>query len=323
VNLQLSQSRPALGLVCVTVSDAVRYRTLTRTNYLKLPLAARAAKLRDLYTANLETMLRALEFCRAHDLRLYRVTSQLFPMSDLEDGVGAAVVEELSARLLEVGARAAAFDVRVVVHPEQFVVLSSDTSSVARNAVSILEGHARQLDLMGLPASQWTMLLIHGGKGGRGEVLAKRIAALPDNVRSRLALENDEHAYGAADILAVCREAGVPMVFDAHHHAVHAKLESYEDESVTRFTTAARATWSDPAWQIVHLSNGKDGFLDRRHSDLIDTFPSAFLNVPFVELEAKAKEIAIADLRPRLERDEPVLHITRDPPSDAAFPDAE
>jgi hypothetical protein len=33
-------------------------------------------------------------------------------------------------------------------------------------------------------------------------------------VRSRLTLENDGHAYGAAEVLAVCRAAGVPMVFD-------------------------------------------------------------------------------------------------------------
>jgi UV DNA damage endonuclease len=314
---------PALGLVCITVADTVRYRTLTRTNYLKLHENARAEKLRELYTDNLSRLLGALEFCRLHEIRLYRMSSQLFPMSDLEDGVGATVLEELSPSMLEVGRRAARYNVRVVVHPEQFVVLSSDTPSVARNAVSILEGHARQLDWMGLPRSQWTTLLIHGGKGGRGDALVERITALPDNVRSRLALENDEHAYGAADILEVCRKADVPMVFDAHHHAVHAKLESYEDESVAHFTREARGTWSDPAWQIVHLSNGKDRFLDRRHSDLIDTFPSAFLIVPFVELEAKAKEVAIADLRPRLEADEPVLHVTRAQPLENAFPDTD
>ncbi|NJK44681.1 MAG: UV DNA damage repair endonuclease UvsE [Pleurocapsa sp. SU_196_0] len=312
-----------MGLVCITASERIRYRTITRTNYLRLQGEARGDKLRELYAFNTAKLLEALEFCFENGIRLYRVTSQLFPMSDLPDGVGETVLTEIAPRLLEVGRRAELYGIRVVVHPEQFVVLSSDSPEVARNAVGILEGHARQMDFMGLPRDQWSMLLIHGGKGGRSDALVERIAALPDFVRLRLALENDEHAYGAAEILEVCQRSGVPMVFDAHHHIIHDKLDSYEHESVAQFTHAARDTWSDPAWQLVHLSNGKERFSDRRHSDLIDQFPSAFLTVPFVEIEAKAKEIAITDLRERLTRDEPVLNVTREPPSENAFPDLE
>jgi UV DNA damage endonuclease len=321
--MSVSPRVPALGLVCITASERIRYRTITRTNYLRLHGEARGDKLRELYAFNAVKLLEALTFCFENGIRLYRVTSQLFPMSDLEDGVGETVLTEISPRLLEVGRHAELYGIRVVVHPEQFVVLSSDSPEVARNAVGILEGHARQMDFMGLPRTQWSMLLIHGGKGGRSDALVERIAALPDNVRLRLALENDEHAYGAADILEVCQRSGIPMVFDAHHHVIHDKLDNYEHESIAQFTLTARDTWHDPAWQLVHLSNGKERFSDRRHSDLIDQFPSAFLTVPFVEIEAKAKEIAITDLRERLTRGKPVLNVTRDPPSEAAFPDLE
>ena len=60
---------------------------------------------------------------------------------------------------------------------------------------------------------------------------------------------------------------------------------------------AAATTWPDPAWQVVHLSNGKGGFLDREHSDLIEQVPPAYRNVPWIEVEAKGKETAIAQLR--------------------------
>ena len=323
VNNSGSSSRPVLGLVCITATELIRFRTITRTNYLKLSDEARELKLRELYTGNLAKLLEALEFCAVTGIRLYRMSSQLFPMSDLEDGVGQRVMLELGGRFQEVGALAARHGIRVVVHPEQFVVLSSDSESVAANGVKILSGHAQQFDLMGLAQSQWAMLLIHGGKAGRGDALAERITALPENIRSRLTLENDEYAYGAAEILEVCRAARVPMVFDAHHHVIHDKLLSYEDPSIAAFTQAARDTWSDPTWQIVHLSNGKERFSDRRHSDLIDEFPSAFLDVPFVEIEAKAKEIAIADLQSRLEQPNPVLRVVREPPLEAAFPDLE
>ena len=317
------EPRPHLGLVCITASPQIRFRTITRTNYLRLEPTARLEKLRELYASNTAKLLEALDFCLASGIGLYRLTSQLFPMHDLDDGVGAMALEEIASLLPEVGRRSALYGIRVVIHPEQFVVLSSDSPEIAQNAVALLEGHARHLDLMGLPRTQWTMLLIHGGKGGRPDALVKRIAALPNNVRHRLALENDEHAYRAQAMLEVCQRSGVPMVFDAHHHVIHEKLDSYEHPSIAQFTQAARATWSDPAWQIVHLSNGKERFADRRHSDLIDQFPSAFLNVPFVEIEAKAKEVAILELRERLLKNPPVLNMTRDPPPEPAFPDSE
>ena len=53
---------------------------------------------------------------------------------------------------------------------------------------------------------------IHGGKGDRADALVRVIRGLPDGIRTRLVLENDEYAYSAAEILDVCRRAEVPMV---------------------------------------------------------------------------------------------------------------
>jgi UV DNA damage endonuclease len=191
--------------------------------------------------------------------------------------------------------------VRVVIHPDQWVVLNSESPNVVGNSIAILEEHARTFDLLGLPRSPWSTMLIHGGKGGRPDELVAAIERLPANVRSRLALENDESCYSAHQIEDVCRRAGVPMVFDAHHHVVREKLDSYEHPSVREMTLAARQTWQPhPEWQLVHISNGAGSFADPRHSEKISRFPSGFLDVPWVEVEAKAKEDAIGPLRRRL-----------------------
>lgn len=39
---------------------------------------------------------------------------------------------------------------------------------------------------------------------------------LPPHVRARLVLENDEMAYAAEELLPVCEELEVPLVFDFH-----------------------------------------------------------------------------------------------------------
>jgi UV DNA damage endonuclease len=185
----------------------------------------------------------------------------------------------------------------LVVHPDQFVVLSSDSPEVVANSIKILQMHAMIMDKLGLPRSPWAMIEIHGGKSDRSERLVEVIRSLPEEIRSRLALENDEYAYSAEEILAVCRQAGVPMVFDAHHHVIHEGLDSYDHPSVAQMQAAACTTWPVLQWQLVHISNGRSAFADRNHSDLITVMPSSYRNAPWIEIEAKLKEEAIAKLR--------------------------
>ncbi|HEX8502864.1 MAG TPA: UV DNA damage repair endonuclease UvsE [Pyrinomonadaceae bacterium] len=286
---------PQLGLVCITHSDEVRYRTVTRKRLLQFPPDEQKRMLRDLYAANLARLNGALDFCAGRGLGLYRMTSALFPFAD--DEAGSDVLEEFAAELKRTGARAAELGLRLVLHPDQFVVLSSDSAATVANSVKILESHARVMDLLGLPRSPWALIEIHGGKGGRSERLVEQIGLLPEAVRSRVAFENDEYIYSAAEILDVCRRAGVPMVFDAHHHVVHEGLDSYDHPSVAEMVEAARGTWPRPEWQLVHISNGRERFGDRHHSDLVERMPAAYRSVPWIEVEAKHKELAIERLR--------------------------
>ncbi len=286
---------PQLGLVCITTSDAVRYRALTRKRLLQFDTAEQKRMLRELYADNLARLNRALDFCSERGLQLYRLTSGLFPFAD--DEAGADVLEEFAGEARATGERATALGIRLVIHPDQFVVLSSDSEQVVANSIKILRTHARVFDLLAQPRSAWAVMEIHGGKGDRAARLVEVIRALPEEIRTRLALENDEYAYSAAQILEVCRAAGVPMVFDAHHHVCREKLSSYEDASVAHYLAAARETWPVPAWQLVHISNGRTAFSDRHHSDFITDMPSSYRRAPWIEVEAKLKELAIEKLR--------------------------
>ncbi len=286
---------PQLGLVCITASKEIRYRTVTRKRLLQLSEIEQEEILRNLYKENLQRLNQAIDYCLANNIKLYRITSNLFPFADTE--LGERVLSELDEEILQTGKRAVAAGIRIVVHPDQFVVLSSDSPEVIANSIKILAYHGMVMDKLGLPRSPWAMIEIHGGKSDRSERLVEVIGNLPEAIRSRLALENDEYAYSAEEILAVCRQAGVPMVFDAHHHIVHEKLDSYDDASVAEILAAAATTWSVREWQLVHISNGREAFNDREHSDLITVMPSSYRDAPWIEIEAKHKEEAIAKLR--------------------------
>ena len=286
---------PQLGLVCITTSDKVRYRTVTRKRLLQLSSEEQQQVLRQLYQDNLQRFNKALDFCEANNIKLYRITSSLFPFADTKEGE--SVLNEFDQELKATGDRSQSLGIRIVVHPDQFVVLSSDTPSVIENSIKILQMQAMIFDKLGLPRSPWAMMEVHGGKGDRAERLINVIRDLPDGIRSRLALENDEYAYSASEILEVCRAANIPMVFDAHHHVIHEKLDTYEDPSVPEILAAARSTWPLPEWQLVHISNGREAFGDPHHSDLITVMPTSYRNAPWIEVEAKLKEQAIEKLR--------------------------
>ncbi len=180
-------------------------------------------------------------------------------------------------------------------------MLSSDSPLVIENSILILKTHARIFDVLKQPRTSWAAMNIHGGKADRSERLVSVIKDLPDEIRTRITFENDEHAYSSEQILDVCLKAGVPMMFDAHHHVCREKLTTYEDASVKFYTDAARETWrDDAAWQMVHLSNGREYFYDAKHSDLIIDVPRAFDDARlWIEVEAKHKELAINGMKER------------------------
>jgi UV DNA damage endonuclease len=286
---------PNLGLVCITSGESVRYRTITRKQLLSLSPKDQKRKLREIYEANLLRFGNAIDYCLKEGIKLYRLISGAFPFSD--EKIGRDIIDSMQDELAAQGKRAIHNGLRVVMHPDQFVVLNSESEQVVKNSIKILEMHAHTLDLLSLPQTAWTALEIHGGKGGRSEQLVHAIENLNKNIRSRLVLENDERIYSAAEIHSICKKAKVPMVFDAHHHVVHEKLNSYDDPSVEEYLEAAAKTWPDRSWQMVHISNGKEFFQDPRHHDLISIMPRCYRKAPWIEVEAKSKEFAIQKLR--------------------------
>jgi UV DNA damage endonuclease len=289
---------PHLGLVCITVSKDIRYRTVTRTRLHAQAPEGQSKTLEDIYRDNLQTLDGALRYCEQAGISLYRLPSSIFPFADTPEGL--AILQTLAMSLARTGKRALASGIRLVMHPDQFVVLSSDSPDVVANSVRILQMHGDIMDLLEQPRSPWALLEIHGGKANRADALVKSIAALPDAIRCRLGLENDEYSYSADEIHAISLRSGVPMVFDAHHHIVHEDLPSYDHPSVAESFLKARATWAEPAHQLVHISNGRSGFNDRQHADMIDTMPACYAQAPWIEIEAKSKEEAIDALRPWL-----------------------
>jgi UV DNA damage endonuclease len=128
-------------------------------------------------------------------------------------------------------------------------------------------------------------------------------SALPDSVRRRLVVENDDRLFDAEDVLDVGRGAGIPVVFDWLHHQANPCRRPIREVLLEIFQTWT-AVDGRPK---IHLSSQASGAPVGAHAALIEVRDViAFLEVappvPFdCMLEAKEKDRALLKLRDELE----------------------
>jgi UV DNA damage endonuclease len=261
---------------------------------------ARRDYLAEIAAHNADALAAAIERCHELGIRAFRVNSQVLPLAT--HPITGYSLEQLDpsgaiAGAFEwAGALARAYDVRLSLHPDQFVVLNSERDAVVNSAVQELELQASVAEMMGAD-----VIVLHAGGSAGGtsaslERLARGIDALSPRVRERLALENDDRSFAPAELAPVCIKEGVPLVYDVHHHRCRP-----DGLSVEEATELSAATWGDRE-QWCHISSPKDGWAaanPRAHADYIDPadFPDVWRERTMtIDVEAKAKERAVLAL---------------------------
>ena len=181
--------------------------------------------------------------------------------------------------------------------------MNSPRVDVVENSVKELEYQAEVAEWVGAD-----VINIHGGGayGDKQKALAdfaSNLDRLSSRVRSRLTAENDDRTYTPADLLPVCRATGIPLVYDVHHHRCNP-----DGLSVEQVTRRAIATWNrEPLFHISSPLEGWKGPKPERHHDFIDLqdFPTCWRRRKItVEVEAKAKEVAVKQLQAELQNAE-------------------
>ncbi|ERH02852.1 MAG: UV damage endonuclease UvdE [Halonotius sp. J07HN6] len=261
----------------------------------------------ELAEQNIRGVRRIIEWNLDHDIRFYRITSDLIPwysQYELDELPNSETVLDL---LTEIGDLAAANDVRLTFHPSHFVKLASPTESVVDNAVRDLECHGTLMDALGLSRSPYNSINVHiGAHYDDKEATAERFCAAVDRlspaVRSRLTVENDdtESLWSVPELVAsVHDEIGVPVVYDDLHH-------QFTDRGYTRAEalTMAVETWDDTR-PIIHYSEPRrlheadPAVSPQNHSDYVVGPISTYGHAVDVMIEAKMKEQAVLQYRAR------------------------
>ena len=292
-----------LGLCCIFLEQPIKFRNTTVKAISSMGRDAALAKLSGLCMVNAEALQASLQFCADNGIGCFRINSQFLPVkthadcgydvSDLPDG------DEVVKRFKACGKFAKKHDIRTCFHPDQFVVLNSPRPDVVDRSIAELEYQAEVAEWVGAD-----VVNIHGGgaygnKSAALNAFARNLDRLSDRARSRLTVENDDTTYTPSDLLPLCQSEGIPLVYDVHHHRCN------QDElSVEEATEQAIATWDrEPMFHISSPIEGWKGPKPKRHHDFIDVadFPDCWRGLSLtVEVEAKAKEVAVLKLKKQL-----------------------
>jgi len=295
----MSKAALRLGLCCTFLDQPIKFSNTTITAIAKMKRSDALIKLSRLCMENADALLAALQFCAANDIGCFRINSQILPIkTHPESGYhinDLPEADEIIRRFKESGEFVKKHKLRTCFHPDQFVVLNSPRADVVEKSVLELEYQAE--------VAEWVeadVINVHGGGayGDKQKALAdfaRNLDLLSPPARSRVTVENDDKTYTPADLLPLCRATGIPLVYDVHHHRCNP-----DELSIEEATSQAIATWnSEPIFHISSPIEGWDGPKPERHHDFIDVndFPKCWRRKAItVEVEAKAKEVAVAKL---------------------------
>jgi UV DNA damage endonuclease len=170
---------------------------------------------------NLNHLLSILNFNKRNSIYFFRISSSIIPFAshpicDIEWN------ETFNADLKEIGDFINKNNIRVSMHPDQFVILNSKNEYVIKNSIRELQYHCTLLDSMRLPSS--AKIQIHGGgvygdkKKSKKDFSNNFSNLLEGNLKKRLVIENDDRSYSLKDCLDIQSEISIPIVFDTFHH---------------------------------------------------------------------------------------------------------
>ncbi|USG63784.1 UV DNA damage repair endonuclease UvsE [Brevibacillus ruminantium] len=295
-----------LGYACIRLDSPNNPNKKTTVAQLqKLAPDARLKKLRQVLQTNFFNLMDLLAYNVEQHIFLYRLPSEFIPLATHRVTADWDWAKEFAWDFDKAGAYIRKYGIRVTSHPGHYSILNTDNPSVLQSTIADFSYHARVFDLMGLDDN--SVLVTHVGglyndKESSLHRFAEQFALLPDAVKRRLVVENDDTSFSMIDVLTLCESIGIPMVLDVHHHNC---LNNGED--IFDYMPRILKTWGSRTPKM-HFSSPKCDTDFRAHADKID--PVHFMEWASrlsdytidVMLECKNKDDALLTLRREMQK---------------------
>ena len=287
INMTLSEQKPKVYTGRSMIKRTFQEKGIEYASQLGLD------NCRDLFTI--------IKWNKENGFNFFRITSNLFPWSSEYDLHQLPDYDKIREILHDIGNYVSVHNIRLTSHPGPFNVLTSPHEHVVENCITDLSIHGRVFDLMNLPRTPYSKINIHiggayGDKVSAMDRFCKNFHRLPDSVKTRLTVENDDKAtmYSVKDLYdGVYCKIGIPIVFDYHHHKF-----CTGDLSEQQALELAISTWGDIV-PVVHYSESRskekmdESIRPQAHSDYVLDYIDTYGNRVDIMVEAKAKELAV------------------------------
>ena len=255
--------------------------------------------------------LQALKTCLSYiasldpDLRLFRIGSDLLPMFDHPDYKALYTTELLT--IVDNGLKACKKiiddkGITVTCHPDQFNVINSDNDLVRLKSFECLRYHKYFMER--LTTSDQSCINIHAT--GKLDHIAELDNGLYTDLIPWLSFENDDtnKRAGVLQTLQICKKYGIKMLYDVHHDLCENLGDNLAIDDPNTMQSIID-TWKG-CKPFFHVSDSRSpsGTTAKElspHSEYIKgdkaiLYTKKLLQYGHVEVEAKAKQLAVFDL---------------------------
>ena len=265
--------------------------------------------------ANIEDLKKMMYWMKKIGISVFRLPSDMIPHGsnhdlqkiDKERGLRYNNLIFCKKELSELGDVAKSLGIRCTFHPGQYNQLGTQKKDVLIRTYFELSMHCKILDFMGMDKDG--VMVIHGG-GTYGEIektsnrIIKVINLLPERIKRRLVLENDEKCYSPDNLLKICEATNTPLVFDIHHYVCYEKNNTGEQKSLDYLIPRILETWRKKDIRPkFHISEQNEEKRLGAHSFYIEEIQQDLLEIPEkfdigldLMIEAKGKDLAIEKL---------------------------
>lgn len=294
------------GLCGSFVGQPIRFRNTSEKSIRQMDRSAALAKLAKLGVANAESLLKALRYCRKHDIGCFRVANHLLPLqSNSECGYEVTELpgsELILDRLQQCAKFAHQHDIRLCFSADKLVVQSLLQVEGAEEAIADIEQQSQLAKLLGTDVIVLQLMQVQGAarkKAGMLEAIVNNVERLSQQALDLLTIENSDAGISPEDLLPVCHAVGIPLSYNVHHHRCCS-----DRLSVEQATDEAIATWNrEPLFRISSPLDGWDGSKPKRLHDFVELsdFPANWREKKLtVEVAAKSGELAVRKLNRQL-----------------------
>lgn len=288
-----------LGYACINMQLKEQGITTNRGMVKRTFLSKGLGYVSELALKNVQDLEKIFHWNLENGIKFFRISSDLFPWMSEYNFSDLKHYSQIKHILKRIGDFARDNDIRYGFHPGQFNILASPNPKIIKNTINELSKHADILDLMGADRTPYYKINIHigGAYGDKSSALdrfCKNFMLLPDNVKLRLTIENDDkiNMFRVEDLLLVSEKLDIPIVFDYHHWDCNKGELDLSEALITSL-----GTWGDIK-PVVHFSSSKMLYEDSNaknvsHADWIhNEIPTFDLDFDIM-LECKQKEQAL------------------------------